>query len=110
MSKRVEWLTIEQVAARWQCCRRTVLRMIERGQLPAVKLGRLWRVLMRDVVAYETGAMVGTPVGDAIRREVERKRRTAPQGAARRIFTEVVRHPAGVRATREVHSEPAARS
>ena len=33
-----DWLTVSEVAARWRVSRRTILRYIERGQLPASRL------------------------------------------------------------------------
>jgi excisionase family DNA binding protein len=35
----------------------TVLRLINRGQLPAVKIGRVWRVRQADVEALLAGTL-----------------------------------------------------
>lgn len=44
MSKEEQYLTLEQVAKKLQVARITVYRMVRRKQLPAVKLGKAWRV------------------------------------------------------------------
>ena len=42
-------LTPEQVAERLQVTERTVYGWLRRGSLPALKLGRLWRVRPADL-------------------------------------------------------------
>lgn len=37
-------LTLKEVAAHLQVAPRTVFRMIHRGELPAIRIGRLWRI------------------------------------------------------------------
>lgn len=44
MSEIKPMLTTEEVARRLSVARMTVMRMIEAGELPAVKLGRVWRI------------------------------------------------------------------
>ncbi|MBI1833742.1 MAG: helix-turn-helix domain-containing protein [Candidatus Andersenbacteria bacterium] len=44
MNKEDQYLTLEQVAKKLQVARITVYRMVRRKQLPAVKLGKAWRV------------------------------------------------------------------
>jgi excisionase family DNA binding protein len=39
-----EYLTIEEVAKRLKMSTITVYRMARRGQLPAVKFGKVWRI------------------------------------------------------------------
>jgi|LSQX01.2.fsa_nt_gb excisionase family DNA binding protein len=48
---REELLTPEQVAERLQASRKTVYRWIGAGDLPAIKLGRSWRVPWGEVLA-----------------------------------------------------------
>lgn len=45
------WLTVAEVADLLQLSRKTVLAAIHRGQLPAVRLGRHWRVSSRQLDA-----------------------------------------------------------
>ena len=49
-----DYLTTEQVAAVLACSPDSVLRAITRGDLPAVKYGRLVRVARRDLEAFLT--------------------------------------------------------
>lgn len=44
MTTEEQYLTLEQVAEKLQVARITVYRMVRRKQLPAVKLGKAWRV------------------------------------------------------------------
>ena len=47
------WLTVDEVAARVQVCRNTVLAVIWEGRLPAKKLTRgAWHVRDVDLVAW----------------------------------------------------------
>lgn len=39
-----EYLTIEEVAKRLKISKITVYRMARRGQLPAIKFGKVWRI------------------------------------------------------------------
>lgn len=45
--------TVAELAARWNCCAKTVRREIERGNLVAFKVGREWRVMESCVTQYE---------------------------------------------------------
>jgi len=45
-------LTPEQVAERLQVTERTVYGWLRRGTLPALKLGRLWRIRPEDLEAF----------------------------------------------------------
>jgi excisionase family DNA binding protein len=47
------WLSIRDVAARWNVCERTVRRHIDTGLLPARKLGNLIRIDEQDVRLFE---------------------------------------------------------
>lgn len=49
-------LNVAQIAARFGCSTDAVYGMIERGDLPAFRVGaKLWRVRLEDVVAWENG-------------------------------------------------------
>jgi len=58
-------LTLDQVALRWQCSIDTVRREIARGNLRAIRVGRLIRIRPRDLANAErpvtplAGARVG---------------------------------------------------
>jgi len=45
-------LTPEQVAERLQVTERTVYGWLRRGKLPALKLGRLWRIRPDDLETF----------------------------------------------------------
>jgi len=45
-------LTIREVAKYLHVVQLTVYRMIKRGELPAVKVGRVWRIRRQDVENY----------------------------------------------------------
>jgi excisionase family DNA binding protein len=45
-------LTIKEVAQYLHVVPLTVYRMIDRGDLPAVKVGRVWRIRQQDLQAY----------------------------------------------------------
>ena len=45
-------LTPEQVAKRLQVTERTIYGWLRRGTLPALKLGRLWRIRPEDLEAF----------------------------------------------------------
>lgn len=47
-----EILTVEQAADLMQVHRITVYRYIREGRLPAVKLGKIYRLFSRDVEAF----------------------------------------------------------
>jgi excisionase family DNA binding protein len=46
--------TVAELAERWNCTGETVRRMIRRGDLPAFRLGREWRILEETVTWIET--------------------------------------------------------
>ena len=54
-------LTPEQVAERLQVTERTVYGWLRRGKLPALKLGRLWRIRPQDLEACLDGARTKAP-------------------------------------------------
>lgn len=43
-NQKEEYLTIEEVAKRLKLSTITVYRMARKGQLPAVKFGKVWRI------------------------------------------------------------------
>jgi excisionase family DNA binding protein len=63
-----ELLTVEQVAAYLQLNRLTVYRYIREGRLPAVKLGKAYRIRQADVEAFLESQKVRGPVKAAPRR------------------------------------------
>lgn len=46
-------LTVDQVAARWRVDRKTVYGMVSRGELAARRLGRVIRIPLAAVEAFE---------------------------------------------------------
>ncbi|MCK8645635.1 helix-turn-helix domain-containing protein [Mycobacterium colombiense] len=48
-------LDIFEVATAFKCSHMTVRRMIAEGRLPAVKIGRQWRIRREVVLAYLSG-------------------------------------------------------
>ncbi len=46
------FLTPEQIAERLQIHPKTVRNMCQRGELPAIKVARQWRVLERDFAQW----------------------------------------------------------
>ena len=45
----MQYLTVRQVTSILQVSRRTICRMIDRGELPAYKLDRDWRIAREDL-------------------------------------------------------------
>lgn len=39
-----KWLHVRTIARQFRCTTRTILRMIQRGEIDATKFGRCWRV------------------------------------------------------------------
>ncbi len=54
-------LTPAQVAERLQITERTVYEWIRGGRLPALKLGRLWRIRQDELEAFLEGARAKAP-------------------------------------------------
>ena len=54
-------LTPEQVAERLQVTERTVYGWLRRGTLPALKLGRLWRIRSEDLEGFLESARTKAP-------------------------------------------------
>lgn len=47
-----EWRTVSSIAEEMKLCKMTVYRLISSGRLPAVKVGRSYRVKQSDFEAY----------------------------------------------------------
>lgn len=47
-----EFYTVKQVAEKLQIKTQTVRDLIWRGELPAISVGRLWRIAVKDFDAY----------------------------------------------------------
>lgn len=55
-------LTVKEVAELLSVNERTVYRLVQRGDLPAFKVGGAWRLLQADVVAWiETQKSIAGP-------------------------------------------------
>lgn len=52
-------LTAAEVAARLRVSAMTIYRLIHRGELPAVRVGRNYRVRVEDLQSYLDGQVVG---------------------------------------------------
>ena len=48
----VKFLTVAEVAAMMRVSKMTVYRLVHSGEMPAVRVGRSFRVDEKDVVAY----------------------------------------------------------
>jgi excisionase family DNA binding protein len=49
-------LTIDEIAERWCVNRKTVYEMVERGEIIALRVGRLIRVSRSHIESLESGA------------------------------------------------------
>jgi excisionase family DNA binding protein len=43
------WFTVEQIAAHLQVSKETVYRWLDRGKIPAHRVGKQWRFLVSEV-------------------------------------------------------------
>ena len=50
-------LAPEQIAERWQCSQSFVTKQLRKGKLHGLKIGKLWRVRMTDLLDYEQKAV-----------------------------------------------------
>jgi excisionase family DNA binding protein len=57
----VSFLTVAEVAGVMRVSKMTVYRMVHSGELPAVRVGRSFRVPAKAVREYLAGAYVSTP-------------------------------------------------
>ncbi len=53
MTPKVTTYTVAEVAERWRVCGKTVWRLLRRGKLRAVKIGRSTRIRESEVERYE---------------------------------------------------------
>jgi len=53
MTQDKPFLTAAEIAERWAVCEMTIRRMLSRGELSHIKLGRSVRIPMSEVKAYE---------------------------------------------------------
>jgi putative molybdopterin biosynthesis protein len=60
-AERSGWLSANQACGRLRISRPTLLRLIDRGELPAYRIGRRIRLLVEDVDAYERRRADGRP-------------------------------------------------
>lgn len=51
------FLTVDQVAERWQLSARRVREMAAAGEIPAIKLGTLWRFPVDALETFERRAL-----------------------------------------------------
>ena len=51
------WLTVEQIAAYLQVSKETVYRWLDRGSIPAAKIGRQWRFKTDQVDDWVEGGL-----------------------------------------------------
>lgn len=47
--------TVAELAARWKCHRQSVMTKIQDGELKAFKIGRQYRVALKEVERHEAG-------------------------------------------------------
>lgn len=60
-SDRVRYLTVAEVAEMMRLSRMTVYRLVHGGELPAVRVGRSFRVPQDALVAYLAASSVEVP-------------------------------------------------
>jgi excisionase family DNA binding protein len=75
-----EVITVKQAAARLKTTPKTVRGMIRRGDLPAAKVGKGYRIAARVLDELLTGLPVSAPVPEAM---LTRKAESAPSPAER---------------------------
>jgi len=56
---KVKLLTVEEVAKGWGVSKMTVYRFVHLGLLPAIRLGRSYRLYPRDVAAFQLANYTG---------------------------------------------------
>jgi excisionase family DNA binding protein len=52
MGELIYWTT-RQLAEKWQVTQRTVINLAVSGELPGIRIGRLWRFRPQDIDAWE---------------------------------------------------------
>ncbi len=48
-------LTVAELAARWKCHRQSVMQKIHDEELAAFKIGRQYRIALKEIERYERG-------------------------------------------------------
>jgi len=79
-------IDVEDAAIKMKCCTRTIYRLIDNRQLPAVKVGSVWRIRPEDVDAYLDGCGPMTPadkIADYITRQLAEAPPLTPEQRAR---------------------------
>ena len=51
-------LTVEELANRWQVSKMTILRLIRKNEIRAIKIGHGWRIPCDAVCSIEKGALI----------------------------------------------------
>ena len=69
-------VSLRAVAARWGVCRNTVLKLVDRGELKAMRIGGQLRFRMATLKAYEEELEAAPPT----------KRKTTYRGRQRRAI------------------------
>ena len=49
MDSNQAWLTVEQIAAHLQVSKESIYRWLEKGKIPAYRVGKQWRFLKTEV-------------------------------------------------------------
>ena len=62
MQEQERWLSVEEIAAHLGCNRDTIYKWIERKQMPAHKLGKLWKFKATEVDEWIRGGKAGEDV------------------------------------------------
>lgn len=57
-------MTLKEVAERLGISQATAYKLVQKGMLPAARVGRQWRIAHRDLEAYLTGANLPSQVSD----------------------------------------------
>ena len=60
------WLTVEQIAAHLQVSKETVYRWLDRGRIPAHRVGKQWRFLITEIDEWvKRGEAIENPRPDS---------------------------------------------
>lgn len=55
-------LTVEQLAQRWSCSHNLIYGMLNAGKLGGIRLGRLWRIPIKEIIKVEeAGSLESLP-------------------------------------------------
>jgi excisionase family DNA binding protein len=71
MANEERWLSVEEIAVHMGVSKETVYRWLERGKIPAHRIGKLWKFKASEVDEWvKSGGAVA--ISDSSREEVER--------------------------------------